>query len=134
MSKIKIIKIEVGEAPSDFYFPYLERIMPKPLKLSFTEGAEINPDLEDTFTREIMPIQRFAYGKHWEEYYMRDEDKEKFEDLVNAYVVESRLELLKEIDEYLFSAKAENVLVFLNVLKKREENRNIQRLKGKDGK
>lgn len=102
MSKIKIIKIEIGEAPSGFYAPY-------------------NPLLEEIFTKEVLPIQRFAYGKHYEEYYIRDEDKEKFVDLMGAYVKESRLTLLKEIQEFVMNG--EKMSPVIQELIEREEKR-----------
>lgn len=99
--KIKIIKIEVGEAPAGFYRQYLERVLHKPLRLSFTEGAEVNPNLEETFTKEVLPIQRYVYGKHWEEYYIRDEDKEKFEDLIKVYIKQAKLDTIKLLQNLL---------------------------------
>lgn len=97
-SKIKIIKIEVGEAPAGFYLPYLERIVNKPLKLSFLDSSEINPNLEYNFTREVLPIQRFAYNSSLEKYYMRDGDKAKFEELVNKYIDLYKQSLIKWLE------------------------------------
>ncbi len=130
--KIKIIKIEIGEAPAGMYGRFLERIIPKPLRIAFTEAEEINPLLEDTFTREVLPITRFAYGKHWEEYYMRDEDRKKFEELANVYVNMGKIELLKEIREFLNSKNSENIYSFIRALLEKEELKEEVRMKQSD--
>lgn len=123
--KIKIIKIEIGEAPSELYVRQLERVKPKPLKLTFLDDAGLDPWTSDTLEREVYPIQRFAYNSHWEEFYIQDKDMKAFEELVNGYVNQAKRDVIGQLQDYYVNTwlegdkKVEHLYDFLVELKKK---------------
>lgn len=126
---MKIISIEIQETKE--CHPYLEMIRevePLPIKAVF-EGADIK-DLDvlpPSYKKDIYPSQTFAIDSHYERFYIRDEDKKAFEELVNAFVLRAEIRLLEEIIKYR-EETSKNAWKFIRELKKIREHKEKSKL------
>ncbi len=77
---IKIVTITVEEAPNNYVRPWIDMAKYPAIKVASLSELDVVPEELSTNTKETYPLLSFAYGKHHEEFYIRDKDKKTFED------------------------------------------------------
>ena len=100
---MKIVTIEIEDVDYREVRPYIDKVKyNRPLESIALSDMDTIPMNESTFTKETYPLERFAVGKQYEEFYIRNKDKAAFKQMVDGLIKESKVSLLNKIEGILY--------------------------------
>lgn len=113
---MKLITIEIENIDYPKLPPQYVKVKPIDLKVStLSDMDSISTDMTK-FLEEVYPMSTFAYGKHWETFYIRDKDKKPLEDLLNAYINRAVYQTVKKIIDHIVESGGKSTFEYLEAL------------------